>query len=182
MRAAAMTALALLLAGCAGGSGDADSQVTAPSGLPSGYTVPPVPAPLEPGRFAADPCALLTVEERTGFGLPDTERKELAGTVECLLHPSGDSLTTVQLQVMTDRGLADLVARCHAADAPAACATWAPDTVDGYPAVLDSGGQCRIMVGVAERAVLLVNDVAEPGCGRAGELAATALATLREES
>jgi hypothetical protein len=50
-----------------------------------------------------------------------------------------------------------------------------------YPAIVDDGGQCRVMVGTAERAVLLVNDVQEPECRRATKIAATALATLREE-
>jgi hypothetical protein len=177
MRTAAALALALLLAGCSGESGDTGNPATTQSGLPSGYEVPPIGEPLNPGRFADDPCALLTAEARTGFGLPDTEEKELAGTAECLLHPAGDTVTTAQLQLMTDRGLADLVAQCRSAKA---CA-WTPTTVDQYPAVLDSGGQCRLMVGVAEQAVLLVNDVTQPECPRATEIATTALATLREE-
>ncbi|HEY0450405.1 DUF3558 family protein [Actinophytocola sp.] len=181
---AALAALVLLLAGCANEpAGDpAVTQPPSASGLPSGYQVPAIADPLDPGRFAADPCALLTPGQRTELGLPDTERNELAGTVECLLHPSGDKVTTVQLQLMTDRGLADLVAQCRGDSAPAACATWAPSTVERYPAVLDTGGQCRLMVGVAEQAVLLVNDEKEPECRRASEIATTALTTLREGS
>ena len=180
MRTATLVALALLLASCADGAGEAQNPEPAQSGLPSAYEVPLITAPLDPGVFATDPCGLLTAEDRAGFGLPDTEQKELAGTVECLLHPDGDTVTTVQLQLMTDRGLTDLVAQCHGTNAPATCATWSPTTVQRYPAVMDDGGQCRIMVGVAEQAVLLVNDVTEPGCRRATEIATTALGNLRE--
>ena len=187
--AAALAALAVLLAGCGGTDTQVDepaeteSTVTAgsPSGLPPEYGVPAIADPLDPGRFATDPCALLAPEQRSDLGLPGTEQEELAGTVECLLHPPGDTVTTVQLQLMTDRGLADLVAQCRGANAPAACTTWAPTTVERYPAILDSGRQCRLMVGVAEQAVLLVNDVAEPKCRRVTEIAAAALTTLREE-
>jgi hypothetical protein len=66
-------------------------------------------------------------------------------------------------------------------NAPAACATWTPTTFERYPAVLDSGGdRCRLMTGVADQAVLLVNDVAQPECRRATEIATVALTTLRE--
>ena len=126
------------------------------------------------------PCAMLTPQQRTGFGLPDTEQNELVGTVDCLLHPAGDTVTTVQLQLMTDRGLTDLVAQCRGDNAPGACTTWKPTTVEQYPAILDTGDQCRLMVGVAEQAVLLVNDEAQPECRRATEIATTALTTLRE--
>jgi hypothetical protein len=183
-----LAALAVLLAGCSDDSPDAraDATVAQPSagrGLPPDYEVPPIDDPLNPGRFATDPCALLTPEQRTEFDLPDTERNELSSTVECLLHPSGDAVTTVQLQLMTDRGLADLVAQCRVQNAPAACATWTPTAVEQYPAVLDSGGnQCRLMTGVANHAVLLVNDVAQPECPRATEIATAALTTLREAS
>jgi hypothetical protein len=63
-------------------------------------------------------------------------------------------VTTVQLTFMTDRGLADLVAQCLTDNTPAACATWEPASVERYPAVLDTGGQCRLMVGIAAKAVL----------------------------
>lgn len=182
----ALAAFAVLLAagltGCAEEPTD-DPTVGTPtsvSGLPEDYEVPAVTDPLDPAPFAADPCALLTASQREGFGLPDTERQELAGDVECLLHPAGDTVTSVQLRLMTDRGLADLVAQCRTDNAPAACATWAPAEVETYPAVLDTGGQCRLMVGIAERAVLLVNDVAESKCPRATDIATAALTTLRE--
>lgn len=181
-----LAALAVLLAGCSDGSLDTDPTVTQPPaapGLPSDYEVPPITEPLDPSRFATDPCTLLTPEQRVEFGLPDTEKNELAGTAECLLHPSGDTVITVQLQLMTDRGLADLVAQCRGQNAPAACATWTPTTVEQYPSVLDTGGnQCRLMTGVADQAVLLVNDVAQPECRRATEIATAALTTLREAS
>ncbi|OLF15701.1 hypothetical protein BU204_19980 [Actinophytocola xanthii] len=179
----ALAALAVVLVGCSAdtGEGGADDPVVTPSsGLPSDYEVPAIAEPLEPGRFADDPCGLLTAEQRAELDLPDTERTELGGTAECLLHPAGDRITTVQLQLMTDRGLADLVAQCRGDNAPAACATWAPNTVDRYPAIVDDGGQCRVMVGIAEQAVLLVNDLKQPECRRATEVATTALSTLRE--
>jgi hypothetical protein len=180
----ALAALAVLLTGCSDDSGGAgaDDLTGTESGLPSDYEVPPIADPLDPGRFAADPCALLTPEQRTEFGLPDTERNEFAGTVSCLLHSSGDTVTTVQLELMPDRGLPDMVAQCRGQNAPAACSTWAPTSVEQYPAVLDDGGLCRLMVGVAEQAVLLVNDVPEPECQRATEIATAALTTLREGS
>lgn len=181
----ALVTLAILLAGCADNPLDTASTATQPptaSGLPPDYEVPSITDPLAPGRFATDPCALLAPEQRAEFGLPDTEQNELAGTAECLLHPSGDTVTTVQLQLMTDRGLTDLVAQCRGQNAPASCATWTPTTVEQYPAILDSGAQCRLMIGLADQAVLLVNDVAKPECQRATEIAKTALTTLREAS
>lgn len=179
MRAAVRAAaLAVMLTAC---SEDAVAPTGSETGLPSKYQVPVIADPLDPGRFAAEPCALLTPEQRNRFGLPDTEQKQLADTVECLLHPRGDSVTTVQLQLMTDRGLADLVAQCRGENAPKACTTWAPATVEQYPAVLDNGARCRLMVGVADQAVLLVNDVDEQECRRATGIATAALTTLREE-
>ena len=176
-----LAALAILLAGCSDDSSAGDTDPTAP-GLPSDYEVPPVTDPLDLGGFATDPCALLTPAQRTEFGLPDTERNELAGTVECLLHPSGDMITTVQLKLLIDESLADAVAQCRVQNAPAACATWTPTTVEGYPAILDSGNLCRLMTGIADRAVLLVNDVAQPECRRAIDITTAALAALREAS
>jgi hypothetical protein len=182
-----LAALAILLAGCSDDSPGANvdptgTQPPTAQGLPSDYEVPPIADPLDPGRFATEPCTLLTPAQRTEFGLPDTERNELAGTVECLLRPSGDTITTVQLKLQTGESLADVVAQCRGRNAPVACATWTPTTVEQYPAILDSGNLCRLMTGIADQTVLLVNDVAQPECRRATEITTAALAALREAS
>ena len=86
--------------------------------------MPAIVGALEPGPFAMEPCALLTEERRAELGLPDAERKERFGTFECLLHPSGDKITTVQLKLLLDQGLTGLVEGCRGEYAPASCKTW----------------------------------------------------------
>ncbi|MCT2583719.1 DUF3558 domain-containing protein [Actinophytocola gossypii] len=187
MRAAVISGVAvvlLVLAGCADSEAGQARPEALPTqtGLPADYEAPTIADPLEPGRFANDPCALLSEERRIELGLPDAERKERFGTFECLLHPPGDRITTVQVKLMLDRGLADLVEMCRGEYAPESCESWGPTEVERYPAILDTGGLCRLMTGVAERMVVLVVTLEEPGCRKATEISETAVATLRESA
>jgi hypothetical protein len=176
----------VVAAGCSGGSERASSGPATSSTAPA---IPPVVHPLEVSGFAADPCALLGESQRHELGLPAAGRGSDAGSSTCDLHADParkDSSNYLRLVVFEGAGLADQYKQCGTLD----CSQWTIDDIDGYPVVRATDemtakyGSCKLLVGVADDAVVAVIDVKidpsadGPECDRADQAASMALATL----
>jgi hypothetical protein len=184
MRYVVLMAAALLTA-CSAGQSTSAPQPTS-SSQPD---IPAVSKPLDTKAFIADPCGLLTEANRMEIGLP-TATKDNAS---CNLHtgPAGASpLEFLRIQVMADRGLADIQAQCGTS-ASARCDTWSVDSVNGYPLLRANGeterryGSCKEFLGVSDNAVVLINDVrtgkaTNPDCTRSDKVAAMVITKLSQ--
>lgn len=202
----AVCAVSLGLAGCTvsdagtptpdpAGSESAAPKSTgssAPSSEPDTYGAPQVENPLDASKVLTDPCAVLTAAQLTSFGVStpgrgDTE-SEIAKTVGplCLwtADPEVDSTIGVAWQSGNKNGLSDLYRMRDDQE------YFVEATVEGYPAVFSSeidnrdGGDCSITVGVSDALTFFADETgmldADGACARAEQVAAAAIATLKE--
>lgn len=193
MMCGATLAGVLTICGCAASPDRADTSTresTAPTEAPSSLVVPPVAQPLDVRAFVSDPCALLDDSQRRELGLPAASNGDDSGDSTCDLHVDPerkDPSNYLRLVVFADGGLADQYAQCGTLD----CSRWTTDGVGGYPVIratdemLSKYGSCKILLGVADDAVVAFIDVRTdraadgPDCERADQAATMALATLR---
>ncbi|MGB3339800.1 MAG: DUF3558 domain-containing protein [Devosia sp.] len=176
------------------------SESSAPTGTESSvassdedtYGAPRVESPLDASKVLTDPCAVLTPAQLTGFrvntpGRGDTE-SEIAKTVGPLCTWTADteipSVIGVAWQSGNKNGLSDLYRMRDDQE------YFVEATVEGYPAVFSSeidnrdGGDCSITVGVSDALTFFADETgmldADGACARAEQVAAAAIATLKE--
>lgn len=178
-----------VVSGCGGSAGG--SAGSPPMSSVGRLDIPRVSEPLDVGRFATDPCALVGVSDRSALGLPDTSYDATENPAGCDLQVDGDRPDPVdylRIVVTPDGGLRDVYAQCEVVKS-IDCSRWSLDSIDGYPVLRANGpeaehGVCRLYLGVADDAQIAIVDVRAaaadgPDCERADRSAADILATLR---
>ncbi|GAA2968647.1 DUF3558 domain-containing protein [Actinokineospora diospyrosa] len=178
---------AALLAACS----EPGTPVAGSSGTPSPTTSDTdgaslkVKDPIEPGRFLAEPCAVLTRAQSTGLGWEaegtphkagqknascDWDTKDLANYSFGWLDEYNQSITDTY-RVFKDNS-----------------AYFEPISIDGYPAVFHSGtdnrqrGHCNLVVGIRDNLTFHVSALGGPGpeaCETLREMATLAITNLK---
>lgn len=194
--------VSVLLAGTACTSRADGTPTPAPTSAPSETTTTPsedptdgaprVADPLDATRFLTEPCTVLRQAQLVTFdvsrpGIPTTT----GGIAEnvgpfCTWHTAAELASTIGVGFLTvnENGLSDTY---RGRDQ---FSYFVPTTVDGYPAVYADGvdhrdsGTCNITVGISDtlafNALELGRLDAQGSCDRAKQVAAAALATLKE--
>jgi Protein of unknown function (DUF3558) len=193
--------LAVLLAavtGCSspsvGGEPSADAGSggsAAPSSAGGAAAVPLVPHALDPAKYIADPCSVLTSDQLAKFGMSgsgdaDTTSSlaKYAGPRCAWMNRESHTGIVVAFTAGNRNGLADL----YRGDSQGQFGYFEPITVDGYPGVLADltdtrkTGTCNANVAVNEKLTFLAKKFNGDGprsCADAQRLAAEVLRTLK---
>jgi hypothetical protein len=162
--------------------------------LPSGdntYGAPRVSHPLDAARFLVQPCAVLTPDQLTSFGISKPGKPTTTGAIAeqagpfCTWTADPEVNSTVGVGFITGNknGLAD------AYRGRATFSFFEETTVDQYPAVFADGvdgrpsGTCSIGVGISDTLMFRASEhggrKGQGSCDRAKQMAAAVIATLK---
>lgn len=194
--AAGTVVLGTALVGCSSTSGEAQ-----PAGQPSnapqntssqiaGKPAPKVTTPLDPAKFIADPCAVLTEQQKAKFQVTGEPRRGNAsnGDASCTWTTGGTVPATVGINF--DQSTGDGLQRLYDLDASKQWVDgyFEPTDVGGYPAayvgVADTrpSGDCTLTVGVSDQLVFATDVFGEPGtdgCKATKTVASAMLDTIK---
>lgn len=198
------TALSVILVGCTttangnpapgtqtNGGGESSESVPPSSGEPDQNGAPRVTDPLDADQFIADPCAALTVEQLSRFGITSPGEPDTEGAIateagpSCVWQTAQEVPSTLGVGYLTgnENGLADMYG------ARDRYVYFEETTVSGYPAVfrdtLDRRdiGTCTIAVGVSDSLYFRVSEQGDldavGACERAEQVAAAVIETMQ---
>lgn len=168
------------------------AEITTTPGEAPADGAPQVTDPLDATRFLTEPCSVLSQNQLATFdvsrpGIPTTTGAvaEHSGPY-CSWHAAAELASTIGVGFLTgnENGLSDTY---RGRDQ---FGYFVPTTVEGYPAVFVDGsdgrdsGRCNITVGISDQLAFRASEHgrldAQGSCDRARQVAAAALATLKE--
>lgn len=171
--------------------GSSPSETTTSSEVPTG-SAPEVVDPLGAAGFLTEPCAVLTQAQLATFDVSSPGVPTTTGAIAenvgpyCTWEAAAELASTIGVGFLTanKNGLSDTYLGRDQFD------YFIPTTLDGYPAVYADGvdhrdsGTCNITVGISDTLAFNALEFgrldAQGSCDRARQLAAAALATLKE--
>ncbi len=170
--------------------GEPTVSVGEPSDTSANVSVPPVPNPVSNlDKYKQEPCAMLTKQQATSIGFPETEDATEKGQPGCRWRGHRDSRVTIALQSGEKWSLASYY-KVHAQDSDA-YAYFEPTTVAGFPSVFATdfddrdSGSCAMTVALTNQDVLrmsnalfLGTDQRDKPCEQLREAAELAVKTI----
>ncbi|ONI79739.1 hypothetical protein ALI144C_23590 [Actinosynnema sp. ALI-1.44] len=165
------------------------TSTTTPRTTPNSPQAPRVPTPLDAVAFTTDPCRSLTDNQRQRLGVDKGEVTEIAREgVSCFYRYPGGTPSAVSVTYAT-KDQAGLNSRYNQ-HAAGFFNYWAPDTVDGHPALgygaSDSADPnprtCNFAIALTDTLYFWVTADDTPGaakCSATKEVASAVLATIK---